>query len=96
MSWEKFASQILRAEIKRRGFTYESLSARLQAMGVSETAQSIANKLHRGSFPFVFVLQCLAAVGSTVMHFDDIEAELARLRSPPSSRIDAGQTPQDR
>lgn len=85
MSWEKFASHVLRAEIKRRGFNYVSLSARLQAMGVRETAQSIANKLHRGSFPFVFVLQCLAAIGSTVMHFDDIEAELSRLRSRPSA-----------
>nr|WP_234942728.1 DUF6471 domain-containing protein [Cupriavidus necator] len=43
--------------------TYAALAERLQAIGVSETEYSIANKLARGSFSLVFLLQCVRALG---------------------------------
>lgn len=63
MSWENEASRILRAEIVRRGINYRQLARHLAELGVHETQRSIASKLSRGSFSFVFALQCLKALG---------------------------------
>ena len=63
MNWEKEASRILRAEVVRRGITYRELARRLQELKVIETERSIASKLSRGSFSFVFGLQCCRALG---------------------------------
>ena len=63
MSWEEEASRILRAEVVRRGLTYKQLSVRLQFLSVFESERAIANKLSRGTFSFVFALQCCKALG---------------------------------
>ena len=63
MSWEEEASRILRAEVVRRGLTYRQLSVRLQHLSVFESERAIANKLSRGTFSFVFALQCCKALG---------------------------------
>ena len=67
MNWENEARRIVRAELVRRGITYKGLAARLVAIGVNETERSIANKMSRGTFSFVFVLQCLQAIGAKSM-----------------------------
>jgi hypothetical protein len=64
MHWENEARLLLKAEIVRRGITYERLAKRLQSIGVSETTRSIANKMSRGSFSFAFFLQCMTALGA--------------------------------
>jgi hypothetical protein len=61
--WEDQAKAVLKAELKRRGVTYKQLQAKLEAVGVSETEPNIRNKLARGKFTAVFLLQCLEAVG---------------------------------
>lgn len=63
MSWENEARGILKAELARRGITYATLAKRLQQIDVQETERSIANKMSRGSYSFVFFLQCLSALG---------------------------------
>jgi len=70
MNWEKEARRILRAELVRRGLTYEQLATRLQIIGIDETERSIANKMSRGTFSFVFVLQCMKAMGVKTVNFD--------------------------
>lgn len=70
MNWENEARRIVRAELVRRGITYERLAKRLQAMDVKETERSIANKMSRGTFSFVFVLQCLRAIGADSVSFN--------------------------
>lgn len=67
INWESEARRILKAELARRGVTYQALALLLQRMGVSETERSIANKMSRGTFPFTFVLQCTAALGIEVV-----------------------------
>jgi len=64
MNWENEARLLLKAEIARRGVTYERLAKRLQAIGVQETVRSIANKMSRGTFSFVFFMQCMKALGA--------------------------------
>lgn len=70
MNWENEARRIVKAELARRGVTYQRLADRLKAIGVRETERSIANKMSRGSFPFTFVLQCMKAIGADTLTID--------------------------
>jgi len=49
----------------RNGVTYAQLVERLAENGISEKEINIANKLSRGKFSAVFVMQCLEAIGVT-------------------------------
>ncbi|WP_412479594.1 DUF6471 domain-containing protein [Azonexus sp. IMCC34839] len=61
--WSHEAKAILRAELERRAVTYDRLAQLLQAQGFQETTRSIANKVSRGSFSFVFFLQVMRVLG---------------------------------
>lgn len=62
--WEAEAKGLLKAELKRRGVTYAQLVDRLREIGVEESEPNIRNKLARGKFTAVFMLQCLHAIGA--------------------------------
>jgi hypothetical protein len=64
------AKGLLKGELKRKGVTYDAL-AELKAMGVEETSASVANKLSRGSFSAVFLLQVMEAIGCKVLRLAD-------------------------
>lgn len=72
--WENEARRILKAELVRRGVTYQELARLLQSRGVAETERSIANKMSRGTFPFTFVLQCTSALGVNVINVEPMTA----------------------
>ncbi|MBV9859572.1 MAG: hypothetical protein JO038_05660 [Alphaproteobacteria bacterium] len=61
--WAEDAKRLLRAEMTRRGVTYDGLQERLAAIGVKDTAVNLRNKLARGRFSAVFLLQALEALG---------------------------------
>lgn len=61
-AWKARARNLLKAELTRRGVGYKELAQRLAKMGVAETEQNIANKLSRGGFSAVFLIQCLDAI----------------------------------
>lgn len=61
--WETKVQGLLKAELKRRGVTYAQLVDKLSEIGVSETEPNIRNKLARGKFTAVFLVQCLTAIG---------------------------------
>lgn len=63
--WEAKVKGMLKAELKRRGVSYLQLVEKLAAIGVKETEPNIRNKLARGKFTAVFLLQCLEAIGAT-------------------------------
>lgn len=68
--WEDKVKGILKAELKRKGVTYEELAGKLTEMGIPETSLNIANKISRGKFTAVFLVQCLEAIGCTVVRLD--------------------------
>ncbi len=72
LDWNKLASSILKAELKRRSITYEQLITLLDTIGIHETRASILNKMSRGAFQFTFFLQCSAAIGITNLRLDEI------------------------
>lgn len=66
--WQERVKRLLKAELKARGVSYKDLATRLDGMGVAgATEQNINNKMSRGSFSAVFLVQCLEAIGSTTL-----------------------------
>jgi len=61
--WVNQVKGILRAEMTRRGITYDQLSERLAANGVQETPVNLRNKVARGGFSSAFFVQCLDILG---------------------------------
>jgi hypothetical protein len=61
--WQDRARGLLRGELGRRNIGYKELVEKLAEIGVKETPQNIANKMSRGGFSAVFLLQCLHAIG---------------------------------
>jgi hypothetical protein len=68
--WEAKVKGLLKGELKRRGVTYAQLVDRLAEIGVHETEPNIRNKLARGKFTAVFLVQCLSAIGSRELRLD--------------------------
>lgn len=68
--WEAQAKGIIRGELKRRNLSYADLADRLAAIGVRETPQNIQNKIARGGFKAVFLLQIMDAIGVKTLPFD--------------------------
>lgn len=54
---------ILKSQLKLKGVTYAELADRLNKMGFNEKPENIGNKLSRGKFSAVFMVQCLEAIG---------------------------------
>lgn len=63
--WERKVKGLLKAELKRRDITYQQLAEKLAAIGVRETSENIANKVSRGKFSAIFLVQCLEVIGVT-------------------------------
>jgi hypothetical protein len=56
--------------LKRKGVTYAGLVEKLGEIGVDEKEANVKNKLSRGKFTAAFMLQCLSAIATTVVHLD--------------------------
>lgn len=69
--WREESTRILRSYLARKNIKYHDLAKVLQSMGLNENANSIANKLSRGTFSFSFFLQCMYA-----LRIDNIELNL--------------------
>lgn len=68
--WQDRVKGLLKSELKRRNVSYKQLAERLQAMGINETERNINNKISRGGFSAAFFIQCLVAIGCTVLHLE--------------------------
>ncbi|MGE0775149.1 MAG: DUF6471 domain-containing protein [Sphingomonadaceae bacterium] len=62
--WEAKVKGLLKAELKRRNVSYAQLVEKLAAIGVVDSEPNIRNKLSRGKFTAVFLIQCLEAIGA--------------------------------
>tara|TARA_R110002124_G_scaffold285268_1_gene463559 strand:- start:398 stop:622 length:225 start_codon:yes stop_codon:yes gene_type:complete len=61
--WYDQAKGVLKAELARRGITYAQLTGMLADIGVMDSEPNVRNKIGRGKFTAVFLLQCLEAIG---------------------------------
>lgn len=69
--WEARVKGLLKGELKRRNVSYNQLVEKLAAIGVTETEPNIRNKLARGKFTAVFLVQCLEAIGASALRLTD-------------------------
>lgn len=69
--WEARVKGLLKGELKRRGVSYNQLVEKLAAIGVVDSEPNIRNKLARGKFTAVFMLQCLEAIGASSLRLSD-------------------------
>jgi Domain of unknown function (DUF6471) len=67
--WEKKVQTLLKVEILKRNLTYRQVSEKLAEMGIVESEPNIRNKLARGTFSAVFLVQCLTAIGAQEIRF---------------------------
>ncbi|WP_018044074.1 DUF6471 domain-containing protein [Methylobacterium sp. 88A] len=68
--WDARVKAILKAELKRKGVTYAQLVDKLASIGVKETEPNIRNKLARGKFTAVFMVQVMTAIGAKEIKLD--------------------------
>jgi uncharacterized protein DUF6471 len=68
--WEDRVKGMLKAELKRRGVTYADLVGKLADIGVMDSEPNIRNKISRGKFTAVFLLQCLTAIGASSVRIE--------------------------
>jgi hypothetical protein len=63
VDWPEKVKGLLKSELKRRNVTYAQLVEKLAEIGVQDTEPNIRNKIARGGFTAVFLVQCLEAIG---------------------------------
>jgi hypothetical protein len=70
-NWKARAKGVVRAELARQDLSYGDLAEKLAAIGVKDNELNVKNKIGRGSFTFVFFLQCMEAIGTKTVHLGD-------------------------
>ncbi len=71
--WTAEVKGILRAEMARKHLSYKDLVEKLAAIGISETEANLRNKISRGGFTAVFLVQCLTAIGAHSLRLHEPE-----------------------
>ena len=71
VDWTARTKNLLKAELKREGVSYAELAKRLAAVGVTDSERNLANKIARGSFTAVFLIQCMTAIGAKSLRLTD-------------------------
>ena len=69
--WEAKVKGLLKSELKRRNVSYGQLVEKLAAIGVVDSEPNIRNKMSRGKFTAVFLIQCLEAIGASSLRLQD-------------------------
>lgn len=67
--WENKVKLLLKGELARKGITYAQLVGKLAEIGVMDSEPNIRNKISRGKFTAVFLIQCLEAIGCSSLRF---------------------------
>ena len=62
---------MFKGELKGRGITYAELAGKLADIGVMDSGSKIRNKISRGKFTAVFLVQCLEAIGASTVRLGD-------------------------
>ena len=62
--WQDRLKGMVKAELARKGINYVTLAGMLEeAYGVTDSPQNLSNKIARGKFSAVFMVQVLEVVG---------------------------------
>jgi len=70
VDWGAEVKGLLKAELKRRNVSYKELADKLKNLGINESERNIANKISRGGFSAIFLLQCLRSIGCDTLRLN--------------------------
>jgi hypothetical protein len=73
--WTAEIKRILRAEMVRRGITYDELAKKLAAIGVELSPEALRMTVNRGRFRAILLVQCLTAMGCRSLRLADPEED---------------------
>lgn len=71
VDWTEKVKGLLKSELKRRNVTYAELVEKLGKIGVEDNEVNLRNKISRGGFTAVFLVQCLIAIGCQSLRLED-------------------------
>jgi len=69
--YETRVKNLLKGELKKRGISYAQLAEKLASIGVHENERNLNNKISRGGFTAAFFVQCLVAIGCSIVRLED-------------------------
>lgn len=69
--WASLSKGLLKAELVRRDISYQQLAERLAKIGVKESPENLTNKINRGKFSAMFLIQCLEAIECKLLRISD-------------------------
>ena len=69
--WEDKVKRLLKSELAKKGITYAGLVGKLADIGVHDSEPNIRNKISRGKFTAVFLVQCLEAISCRTLHLPE-------------------------
>jgi hypothetical protein len=72
-AWEELPKNILRAEMMKNGVSYAALAERLAGFGITDNEVNLRNKVARGRFTAVFLMQCLTVLGADWIKVPSLE-----------------------
>jgi Domain of unknown function (DUF6471) len=70
-SSKKLASNILKAELVKRGLKFQELHEKLEKIGIITSYNTMRLKINRGTFSFAFFLDCMKAIGVKSINLSD-------------------------
>lgn len=71
--WVGETKGLLRGEMARHRVSYQDLVVKLAAIGIAETEANLRNKISRGGFTAVFLVQCLTAMGVHSLRLHEVD-----------------------
>lgn len=69
--WESKVKLLLKRDLAGKGVTYAQLVGKLADIGVHDSEPNIRNKISRGKFTAVFLIQCLEAIDCSSLRLSD-------------------------
>ena len=70
--WRQVVQRLLKAEMSKRGTKYQDLSARLEQIGVNQSADNLRNKVNKGILGADLLLQIMFVLNMRRIERDEI------------------------
>lgn len=70
-SWKNMSKSLLKSELVKKGIDYQLLSEKLALIGVNESPSNINSKINRGTFSFIFFIQCMQSIQTDSVSFEN-------------------------
>ena len=71
MNWKNKAKTLIKTELAKQDIDYVHLAQLLKNVGVEEDNINLSNKINRGTFSFIFVLQVCEVLGINSLRLKD-------------------------